>query len=89
MLPFKFLIVNKEERVSEELAVGFLDAVEMIVEGVDLTGYPCVPARHALELLAQAEPEFHLRAVQDNDASALAVYTHGCVAADPVQRAPL
>ena len=58
----------------------------MIVQGVDLARYPCVSARHALEFLSQAEPELHLGTVQDDDASALTVDTHGRVTADSVQR---
>ena len=36
VLPFNFLKTDIKESESEELAVGFLDSVEVIVQGVDL-----------------------------------------------------
>ena len=61
---------------SEKEPVGFLDAVEVIVHGIDLPGDPCVPASGTFELFAEAEPEAHLRAVEDDDPTTLAVDAH-------------
>ena len=61
----------------------------MVVQGVDLAGYPCIPATHALEFLAKAQTDLHLRPVKNHDAPALTVHTHRGISAHSVQSAQI
>ena len=76
-----------ETKGSEKESVRLVDAVEMVVHGLDLAGDPLVPAGRAFELLTEAEPQVHLGAIEHNDSSTRAVHAHHGRLRHGIQRA--